>query len=507
MKLNNIFYVAIAFILMGVKLSFGQNDTKISKQKTLTRGDEIGEIIGTTDDALYFVGANRNSMSGLYHYYISKIDKLSLKDIWDKKFEVDFPNAFVCNNKLMFLSADEKDGKRGDFNEVAQLMTPIESKRIAKNSQEIIQGKQMLNVEHIFSPDSTKLLLMVYLRSRRLLKNPDEMYAKIVDSKTMSLLWEAKLPDNYKDKIIYTYNYKLDNDGNLYYLSSYIENDDRENVKNVLCKLSSKKEEWYYSFEVGNKVLNQFLFKRFNTAGDIGGSTMTRNYNEADYEFIPEGIQVSYFLKNNEKGGKNNCTFFSAKLDQTILKVLTKSQTDFPESIEENLKQIKKKGSAELDYNISKTIRFKNCTYVILRVFALEDYLQYGQGVLIFKLDNSYKLVDSYAFLKPIDRVHLKSYPLYKTGNTYQMAIEMNLRARKKSVLWSSAVFKKISMEVDDNLILFEISENGITKVNSYPIEKGSETSFNENSFTRGNSPFVVQHKTIQYYLKTLDIE
>ena len=525
MRKVNFLLLAASIVAFITQTSNAQTEGKIVKQKTLARGDQIGEIIGTSSDAIYFVGYNRNNNSGLDHYNITKIDKLSLKNIWVKKFEVDFPNAFVCNNKLMLLGATNKDNKigvgvyasddKGDFSQAVELATPIASDKVLGDSQEknTWMSKQMLRVEHVFSEDSSKIMLLIYLRSRRLLKDPDEMYAKILDTKTMTFIWETRVPATYKGKIIYTYNHKVDNDGTLFYMFSYTQNDDMENVKNVLGKLTSKKEENFYPIEAGANIINQSIFQRFKKIGsDRAGQRLIDCFNEMDYELLSDDILVSYLLKNKLKGEKNNCGLFTATLEKDNLKLKTKSQEDFPESIEGQLKKIEKKGSAQLDYNISKIIHFKDNSFVLLRVLEMSSnsmtYSNYG--LLLFKLDGKNKITDSFSLLEPAiggSGSLPKSYPIFKTENTYQLAVQMNLRTRKKSIELSSDIFKDISMDIDDNLLFIELSEKGITKVSSYPVEKGFLVALPENNFTRGNSPITVHAKGIQYEIKLLDIK
>lgn len=102
--------------------------------------------------------------------------------------------------------------------------------------------------------------------------------------KEASTICEKKLHDNLNGKILLSYNFRCDNNANIYYLCSYIPGT-KQNIKNSFVRIpkgTNKVDIIDLDFE-NNGTSNNDIFKRLN---ETKGAYMIDVFNEISYEFI-----------------------------------------------------------------------------------------------------------------------------------------------------------------------------------------------------------------------------
>lgn len=482
----------------------GQTENKPLKQKSLPTGNFVQQIIGTTSDAIYYVGSGLNRMSGLQHYNITKIDKSSLREIWVKKYDINFPSVFISQNKLYSMGAVEKNDKVGvgiyaveGSNESAEieLMTNIDKNKVRGSIQEkkSLWVYEKLNASTHFSQDSSKILVLAYIRGPKFLKIEDEMYANILDAKTLKLIWNCKIEGAHKGQTIYSFNHKVDNDGNLYYLYTYYNQGDKNNPLVEFAKINSSKEISYFQFQSITPKISKEFYKHLDKKFEYNMINFLGNCPYLEYEIVNNEIFIASIVKNDGDTEKNNCSLVSISLDRNSFKLESKLIQDFPESLNSYLLTLRKKGAAKLEYGINTIVRFGSSTFILLHLCDF-DISYYNFGSLFLMLDSKNNISQTNYLYQPkysLSRENTR-IPVYKTNQGYSFPFDIDLGERKDMVKRSSEIFSKCSLEPDDNLVFVSVSEKGINQIKSFNLDKRNHILVQNNNFTRSGMPILV---------------
>jgi hypothetical protein len=156
-----------------------------------------------------------------FQYRFNLHDSINAERTWNKGYQ--YKTIHVLGNKVVFFTRIMDKGVD------RLMMTPFDSKtgkRLSesadvyeisnKNLGVIMKGSSDFNV--FTSPDRSKFA--VVSERKRDYKEQD-VKVHVFDASSLKLLWEAQAPSTFTNSTIFTSDYKLTNDGKLYFLFRY----------------------------------------------------------------------------------------------------------------------------------------------------------------------------------------------------------------------------------------------------------------------------------------------
>lgn len=163
-------------------------------------------------------------------YYIECISKLNRQ----KKFEVELPleeeskialdpnfidMRVLCANDKIFICFK---GRTGPKDPTRYFMKTLYADGKLGSMDEILNTEEKVDVNFYQSPDKTKLLTVT---DRPWVDGKQNVEATMYEASTLKKLWDKKLPTDFKNAAMESYYYNVDNAGNLYFLTNYIESE------------------------------------------------------------------------------------------------------------------------------------------------------------------------------------------------------------------------------------------------------------------------------------------
>ena len=378
MNLKNNIFLIILFSL--ISLSVGAQNNMIIKsghENNFERNEQLRKILGSDNEGFYVL----NSSSGIgmmEKFIVQKFDNSTLTKIWSKDFSLNvssepFEGAYFVSGKVIILySTWEKSDKTKTINiktisssgEVTN--SPTKDARINISMMEFAKRKFFFS----FSPDGSKLLVVNKMQDK---KKPEEVSAILLDMIGYKKMWEKSIQNMYNGNQLISYNYRVDDNGNLFYLASY---QNSEVPRNIFCTIESKGNipkctELNANL---NQISNSFLFARLKTLnlGDYG-IQLIENANEISYEFSgTDKVVVVGLLKDIQQ---NKSGIFINTIQKSDFKSISMKVNYFDSKMESCIKAIGKvKNPFDYDYCINQIINQNGAFLVCANVFKPSGY-------------------------------------------------------------------------------------------------------------------------------------
>ena len=486
---------------------------KAQKLSTITTGPEnkpesneyTKKVLGSDSDGFYVLSSVHGT-SMMEKFIIKKYDDVNFSKKWAKDFSINvssepFEAAYLVKGKvLIFYSTWEKSDKTKTLN-IKTISSTGEIKDSPNKEVRIKSGMfdfAKRKFYFTFSPDSSKILIVNKFQDK---KKPEEVTAVLLDAISFKKIWEKTIPNKFNEATTLSYNYRVDNTGNLYYILSYVTS---EIVSNVFCRTKSDAMEptsTPLQLEPG-RVSNSKLFSRlkdFNLSG--AGIQFIENANEISYEFTNNGQLFLFGIFKDFK--QNKAGFFQYFLEPETMKAVTRKEEFFETSVEGSFAAYGKvKTSMGCDYAINKIEQVKGSFCIFADAFKLVGYnpdntvLSDSYGQLIFTSKPDAAIWSTFLPDKSRNvgagRNNVQVYSA--NGNLYLCyGIPDKKTISESSLAPLQAKFETIRNAKND-LVFLSISEKGIDDVFGYSSENKKESMYLIDNFLTLNDSFLLPY-------------
>jgi hypothetical protein len=314
--------------------------------------------IGGDDSGIYIKGSKDNSQ------IIRKVDPKTLKDVFTTSFELEpktgrYMNAeeihstFLINNKVWIFSTRydvkesikyfllrEFDAKTGKSLGDKKIIASLESDPFGTNGRNFFIS---------FSPDKSKMAVVSEFKWP---KKTSEVSVSIYETATNKKLGTKPLIDGYKGSTISSFNYRLDNNGNFYYLFYYMIDFEEEIGGFALTSIKS---------DATQSIITPLPFDKL----EIKNGT----FEFVNDNLIFSGAFVDIVTRKERKEGKEaKAGFYTFLIDRKTGEIKTKGFDYFTEEVNNKMTYSDYKveeGPAKKRYGFEKIITINEDIYLI----------------------------------------------------------------------------------------------------------------------------------------------
>ncbi|MEN9332093.1 MAG: hypothetical protein RLZZ94_1183, partial [Bacteroidota bacterium] len=205
-------------------------------------------------------------------------------------------------------------------------------------------------------------------------KKPEEVTIAVLNASDFKKTNEKTIPNKYNNVATLSYNYQIDNNGNIYYLYSYQVSE--LNINTNFCTIkSSEIEPRILPITLSNQCITNaalfFRIKEYNLSN--AGKEYIENANEISYQVQPDNKIILAGLFRDFKQKK--CGFFTNTIDANTLKSLSQKEQYFSDALSEQIKSNEKgKSPIECDFGFNSINRVGNSLMFFYDVFKVVGY-------------------------------------------------------------------------------------------------------------------------------------
>ena len=379
---HSIKLLAIILFTASIQICLAQTATviKSSNEIKLVTGEYVTQVLGGDNEGFYVLSTNQGMGSSMMKKFtIQKLDNTTLNKLWSKDFSLNISSEpvegiYYLNNKIVaFYSTWEKSDKTKTLN-----IKTISSKgEITDSPNKEVRIKTGVfdfanrNFYFSFSPDSSKILVTNKFQDK---KKPEEVTVAVLNATDFKKTNEKTVANKYNNNATLSYNYQIDNNGNIYYLASYQVSE--LNINTNFCTIkSAETEPKFLPISLSNQcITNATLFlriKEYNLSN--AGKEYIENAYEISYQIQPDNKIVLAGLFRDFKQKK--CGFFTNTIDANTLKSISQKEQYFSDVLSEQIKSNEKgKSPIESDFGCNSINRVGNSLMFFYDVFKVVGY-------------------------------------------------------------------------------------------------------------------------------------
>jgi len=369
-------------IITSINVGKAQTATAIksSNEIKLATGEYVTQVLGGDNEGFYVLSTNQGMGSSMTKKFtIQKIDNTTLSKLWAKDFSLNVSSEpvegiYFLNNKIVvFYSTWEKSDKTKTLN----IKTLSSKGEITDSPNKEVRIKTGMfdfanrNFYFSFSPDSSKILVTNKFQDK---KKPEEVTIAVLNASDFKKTNEKTISNKYNNAATLSYNYQIDNNGNIYYLASYQVSE--LNINTNFCTIkSSEIEPKFLPIALSNQCITNaalfFRIKEYNLSN--AGKEYIENANEISYQIQPDNKIILAGLFRDFKQKK--CGFFTNTIDANTLKSLSQKEQYFSDALSEQIKSNEKgKSPLECDFGFNSINRVGNSLMFFYDVFKVVGY-------------------------------------------------------------------------------------------------------------------------------------
>lgn len=452
--------------------------SKSSAEIKLATGEYVTEVLGTDDEGFYVLSTNQGMGSSMMKKFtIQKFNKKTISKIWSKDFSLNdssepVEGIYYMNHKIVvFYSTWEKSDKTKALN----IKTISASGEIKDSPNKEVRIKSGIfdfggrDFYFSFSTDSSKILVTNRFLDK---KKNEETTVAILNADDFKKVSEKTIPNKYNNIASLTYNYQIDNDGNIFYLASYLTG---EIVKNNFCILkSSATEPQFLPITLANQAnINSALYfkiKEYNLSN--AGKEYIETANELSYQILPNNkISLGGIFKDFKQ---KKCGFFSWSINSNELKTISQKEQYFSDQLNEQIKSSNKgKSPIECDYGFNSIERNGNSLLFFFNAFKVVGYspemsiLSDNVGIIAFNILNN-DIATSHFFVNTTRNVGSAKTGIHKyqkNNNTYMCLGIPDAKNIEASSLSPFKTKYDDAKQKGNDISFVEMNEKGISNV------------------------------------------
>ncbi len=355
-----------------------------------------GEEFEPEDNAVfqYYIG---NDESGIFlrrtrtkgkgtSYFFQKLDKNSLKSVYIKDFETEKTEepfgCFLKSGKIIFLTTKREDKDRVLLMREYKAATGDAIGSVKQISQSISDQAELSGhaFEVSFSPDNTKMIIVSEV-SR--VKQLTDISADVYEFPTYKKLFTKKLLNVYQNSTIASYNYKVDNDGRIFYMFNYMADFEEEIQGKAIASIQTNDQK---------NIVTPLPFNKLEVQNGI--------FEFMNDKLVLAGVFKDVVTKKEKKDGKTgNVGVYSFFIDPKTSEVLNKGYDYFSPEVNEKLNYkdgLIKANPSDKYYSFEQIFTFNNNVYLIEShsyvISGDKGYYAYERELIVSKFNSIGKL-------------------------------------------------------------------------------------------------------------------
>ena len=458
----------------------------------------VDNVIGTDKGLLYYVSSTasfslKNGQTSKITYH--KMNKYTFAETWAKEY--DYPamrvgHIFMTQDAIVYPVAKFDKKSKTDSYSIEQISLKTGEKLKTNWKGPDYKFENWLdarNYEDFFSlsPDSSKVLFVHQYRTPDI-DEAEEIQADLYELKTAKKIWTKQVPDKVNGQHSISYDFKTDNNGNLFYLASTVKNklvanyfsvisNETTAPKTIELKLGTNQ---FSNLRIGNvfyKKKSYSLFDRF-----------PKVLPEIAYELDAQGnaIVTGFYVNNSDKKVFTNGGVFNYNVNTTSFSVTGSNVSPFSTEILARLQAIDKefKLGDELLYKVDALKRIGSSYYLIGHVYYFGDensaMVDKIKDILFFDLTpgNAVK----YSTQIPVSILNERKadflLPLYVNNDKLTYLLTFNRKSLKvvdKTDFTPDMI--KVAMAKGGSVFPVTFDENGMKSVSNFSIDDDLNTS------------------------------
>ena len=345
-----------------------------------------GEEFKPDDGALfnYYIGNNTNGIylqrtstkgAGITKIF-QRIDPVSLKSTYSQGFELDrreeSNGTYLVENKILAFTSkyEKKEETKYLLLREYDALTGVAIGEVKQVSVMPCKPKELNDVDFsiLFSADNSKMAVIN--------KKNRDLEIVIYNSKTSAKIATKKVLEAYQNSTLNTFNYRIDNTGNFYYLFYYMKDFDKQigGFALAVSTLENQKQ------NVVELPLDKFQIKN------------------GAFEFINNDIVFCGLYKDETNLTKPEVGFFSFFIDGKTLEIKRKGFDYFDPHVKEKLTYadgLIDKDPAKKFYSFENIFTFNENVYLIeSHSYAISGngYIAYERELIVSKFNKVGKL-------------------------------------------------------------------------------------------------------------------
>ncbi len=373
-----LFLILLHFFLTNLKAQ-NVSTIKVGPENKFEPGENVRKVLGADNEGFYVLSSTRGMGIGMQEkFIITKFDNTSLAKKWAKSFSLNissepYEDAFFLKDKIIVLySTWEKVDKTKTLN-IKTISASGEVKDEVAKEVRIKTGMFDFGKRDFyfsFSPDSSKLLAINKFLDK---KKPDEVTAVLLDVKEFKKIWEKTIPPLYKVAKVVMHNFKVNNTGDLFYLSTYLSGETPQNTFCIISNSTSAPTFVDLTLQSG-RISNSDLFYRIKEL-NLGnyGIHFIETANEISYAFTANNQIVVIGLFKDFKEGKVG--IFKTTIDIKSGRSVASKEQFFDPQVEKRINDIgKEKKITGYNYRINQIINQNGNLLVLADIFKIIGY-------------------------------------------------------------------------------------------------------------------------------------